>query len=390
MKPFVQTLVITLVLSLSLGVPIFRHDAKAQKLNQFTELALMHFQNHDYKSAIVELKHAVQKDPVDAFAWCILGLSHAKLGEWREAAIAIRKGLTLNPSPQWGPINEKIVRDALAEVEHNARVTKTEQSNSGVSSLADAKTTSDFEALPPGFTGTDPKDAVAQMKKTIAGIPVKIDRYSSPIEKAQFEQYSAQQLEAMGLLRFVLTKDSSFWYKTYDANNQAFKFNLMKIPLNSLDWPALRGSSSLTAAQIVLIRDRKTLGTYEGSNAFGAKRTITRFTDTNITIAFRPSSYLNKVGDDPQSIVKQGSLPWGSYEFIVPLSSAEAREAAENISCLILFKPTFPYVLEYNDYDSPTIQSPYEIEIVGTALTGNFEQLWVFNQRTGKIYAKFK
>ncbi len=125
MKLVGRILLITFLLNTFLGLRVAQQDAHAQKLNLFTEMAFKYFKTGDYKSAVLELKQAVQWDPEDAFAWFLLGMSYASLKEWKDSAEAYRKSLSLNPNPLWwGKVNEKMVRGALAEAEQNARATR--------------------------------------------------------------------------------------------------------------------------------------------------------------------------------------------------------------------------------------------------------------------------
>ena len=103
----IHILLITFLLSISLGLPAVQPEAPAQELTPFTSKALTYFQNADYKSAVRELRQAVQTNPQDAFAWYILAVSHGNLRNWDQSAEAYRKSLSLNPHPQWGKVDER-------------------------------------------------------------------------------------------------------------------------------------------------------------------------------------------------------------------------------------------------------------------------------------------
>jgi tetratricopeptide (TPR) repeat protein len=120
MKPDVRISLMIFLLAAFLGSPIAQQDAPAQKLNPFTEKGLTYFKNGDYRSSVLELRQAVEMDPEDAFAWFVLGISYGQLRAWKEAAEAFRKTLTLDPHPQWGKADEKMIRAALAQAEQNA------------------------------------------------------------------------------------------------------------------------------------------------------------------------------------------------------------------------------------------------------------------------------
>jgi tetratricopeptide (TPR) repeat protein len=115
MKRLFEILVIVLLLNALYG------GATAQTLTPLTDRATTHIQDGDYKSAAVELKQAVQADPQDAFAWFLLAVSYGQLREWNESVEAYRKTLSLNPNPQWGKVDAKMIRAGLAQAEQNAR-----------------------------------------------------------------------------------------------------------------------------------------------------------------------------------------------------------------------------------------------------------------------------
>jgi|SoiMethySBSTD1v2_1073268.scaffolds.fasta_scaffold93348_5 hypothetical protein len=57
--------------------------------------------------------------------------------------------------------------------------------------------------------------------------------------------------------------------------------------------------------------------------------------------------------------------------------------------CATAFRPSPPYIVDYTDRITPTLHVPLAVSTEGTALFGQVEQLWIFNQRSGKIYVKF-
>jgi hypothetical protein len=77
------------------------------------------------------------------------------------------------------------------------------------------------------------------------------------------------------------------------------------------------------------------------------------------------------------------------YKFSVQVAPSEARESDKDMRCLVLFKPSAPYVIDYLETIAPTMDFPTSYSAKGTALFGKVEQLWIFNQRSGKIYTRF-
>jgi hypothetical protein len=225
------------------------------------------------------------------------------------------------------------------------------------------------EVLPSGFVGADPQSTVEWFKKSLSQIPIKIDQYSTATERAQFDQLLAQQFNSLEPLPFILPESSPQCQKKYNPDAQWFSFRLYTsiYPPSSEIYKRYQYNRS----KLPIFEERKSLGSYEASNAFGVRATVTQGKIEEITLAF-PMPYP------------------GKDEFSVQMAPSEARESDKDMRCLVMFRPSPPYVLDYSDYTTPTLDTPWSFSIKGTALFGRLEQLWIFNQRSGKIYTKVK
>jgi hypothetical protein len=152
--------------------------------------------------------------------------------------------------------------------------------------------------------------------------------------------------------------------KEYNPITQAFTFKL--------SWSSLPKRSDLD--KLELFTERKSLGTYEASNAFGVTVTVSKMSIKEISLAF--------VGNRIMYSIK--------YRFDVPVTPSEARESNMDIRCMVLFKTSSPYIVDYSQRLSPTIDFHFSSSLEGTAIVGSIKQLWIINQRNGKIYKKFK
>jgi hypothetical protein len=187
------------------------------------------------------------------------------------------------------------------------------------------------EVLPVGFTGADPQSAVEWFRNVLSQSPVKIDQYSTAEERAQFVQYAAQQFDSRGLMLFILS--SSACQKKYIPNNQVFDFKVY-----SSSFPKRSELDNL-----IIFTERESLGTYEASNAFGVRVMVDQSRTREISLA-----YLN----GPR-------LMWSlKYSFEVSMTPSEARESDMDMRCIVLFKTSSPYILDYSKHFSPTIDSP--------------------------------
>jgi len=225
------------------------------------------------------------------------------------------------------------------------------------------------EVLPSGFVGADPQSTVEWFKKSLSQIPIKIDQYSTATERAQFDQLLAQQFNSLEPLSFILPESSHQCQKKYNPDAQRFSFRLYASPYSSSS--EIYKRYEYNRLKLSIFEERKSLGSYEASNAFGVKVTVNQGKIKEITLAF-PTPYP------------------GKYEFSVQMAPSEARESDKDMGCLALFRPSSPYVIDYSAYISPTMDFPGSYSTEGTALHGRLEQLWIFNQRSGRIYTKVK
>ena len=226
-----------------------------------------------------------------------------------------------------------------------------------------------IEVLPSGFVGADPQSTVEWFKKSLSQIPIKIDQYSTATERAQFDQLLAQQFNSLEPLSFILPESSHQCQKKYNPDAQRFSFRLYASPYSSSS--EIYKRYEYNRLKLSIFEERKSLGSYEASNAFGVKVTVNQGKIKEITLAF-PTPYP------------------GKYEFSVQMAPSEARESDKDMGCLALFRPSSPYVIDYSAYISPTMDFPGSYSTEGTALHGRLEQLWIFNQRSGRIYTKVK
>src|SRR5437899_1886756 len=117
----IQIMLMTLLLNVSTPL-LVAQEVQPSPSNSLVQKGLEYFKNQNYDQALLEFQEAAKADPKNALAYDLLGLSLAKLKRYKEAIEPLEKSLRLDPHPQWGAINEKMVRDLLAEVKHNAKI----------------------------------------------------------------------------------------------------------------------------------------------------------------------------------------------------------------------------------------------------------------------------
>ena len=223
-----------------------------------------------------------------------------------------------------------------------------------------------------------PLQAVEKVREMTKNLP-KIDEFSSAVDRTRYIQL-VHDLAIQPLVFKV-----PFCSHSYNAESQSFRISLI---------PRI-GESEPGWWNLNLVRDEQTTGTYAGQSAFGASARVEKVLRTEVDIRWQSTR-------KPPSVSRQPYLV-SDYQYVVDVSvpSEQARAEVKDIACLIVFRPTllysskdqgksawFPFLLSEVAHSPPTLRSPYEHTIKRTVLIGVFEELWVVNERTGKVYAR--
>jgi hypothetical protein len=136
---------------------------------------------------------------------------------------------------------------------------------------------------------------------------------------------------------------------TYDADTAQ-----MRVRLNEINFP--RGCNlSLTS------HSRQT-GAYVGSNAFGAKRTVTKHDVTYFCLGGNTG-----------------------HEVSFPVALEKAMKIKPNLRVLLIASFEAPYRSESSDYSAATISDPVEVLYSAYILHLKVEQVWIYDWITGEI-----
>jgi tetratricopeptide (TPR) repeat protein len=174
-KHFIDLLPLLLILSGGCASPKPPNlSTSDQDFTPTVQKGLSYFSARKYEQAVSEFQEAIRAEPNNAFAYYGLGVSYANLKRYKEDVEPLRKSLSLNPHPQWGTINEKMIRDLLAEAEQKA---------------AEAEKTAKFSIFLKERTATEKQRVEAIKAKIPAGkqlatqkFVMKIDRIFSSME----------------------------------------------------------------------------------------------------------------------------------------------------------------------------------------------------------------
>ncbi|GGH62149.1 hypothetical protein GCM10010975_26550 [Comamonas phosphati] len=225
------------------------------------------------------------------------------------------------------------------------------------------------DALPPKFKGYKCSDIVKGLKSLNA---VK-DEFET---RQQFEDRlltgSTRALNgsitAVDPMVFVRQKDVAI---KYEAESQSFKGSIY-LGRSGM----IRSENGLFEAEALEVLG-KSSRSYEATNGYGAKALVQEANATVCGVLFKTS---------------QGKKSWESLRlnFDFPMEPGQAREAKEFMRIAFVGALMLPYLGTYASFVEPTISSPYASNTTGDAVVMRLDEAWVFNGRTGQIYAKVR
>jgi hypothetical protein len=197
-------------------------------------------------------------------------------------------------------------------------------------------------------------------------------RIAEGAERVLTGKLSANSLMAF---RYDLTDKSIDFSAKYNADKQ-----VLSVVIESKLVSVLSFDNSLKSGYGIPTKDAELnkLGTYEGQNAYGAKKEVEKselnqylFTFNNIR-EFKPFLSDNDI----------------SLELSLP--PEQAREAKSNLSYLLITRLSKPYAGIDVDRLTPKIDNPVDVTSFKRYLSGRIEEIWIYNRKTGEIYQKLK
>jgi hypothetical protein len=247
------------------------------------------------------------------------------------------------------------------------------------------------ENLPVGFVGNSIHEIIAALEKNqskyIKDEFETNDQFAARQEKLAKESLSGRLLYG-SLLAFCPQKADVT--KTYDAETGEMTLNLKsslvyakraKLKEFPPAEPGAKHMDYLTERTLDPIGfEMASMKTKEahfiGQNAYGAKAPIT-------SVSFKVFAITAK---SDKNILKDPSYP---IPLIFKLSADEAKEAKASAGVILVGTLESPYISKGHINLPATISSPYELKKDYTYVTTALKSVWIYNTRTGKVYAKF-
>lgn len=227
--------------------------------------------------------------------------------------------------------------------------------------------------MPPVYT---PQEIIVKLKEIIASSQIKIDSYSTSDEKTKFSNHISSRLGSSSVSVICPC------HKKYIPDEQLYEVTILPHISSTIKLNTLYDKN---ANGILLSEEREFFGTYTGSNAFGALKEVSKYKITEAILGYK-----NNLGYEPASLATTRKSRIDGYHFRVPVAPSVAREQEKDINCLIRIELEQPYLVEYKRVISPTLTTPIEADVNGTAIIGRFTELRVVNQKTQEVYSIFK
>jgi hypothetical protein len=236
---------------------------------------------------------------------------------------------------------------------------------------------SDWQKVPVGFQGDD----FEQIYKIVSRSPNLKD-------KSEFETTADYQRRITDLSKIALPNKSAdsvlvfayrptrieysrFFTAKYDADTQN-----LQISITAESVRYLSKSERVEFVEIMTgpAKDAqlKSLGTYEGSNAYGTTRTIEKSLMSYHSVGVSNFKSLQRLN------------------FALSVPPSKAKEIKENLAILYVGKLVTPFFALDASSLKPTINRPRDVLIGNHILTMNLSEIWLYNGATGEIISKFK
>jgi hypothetical protein len=182
----------------------------------------------------------------------------------------------------------------------------------------------------------------------------------------------------------------AFSYEKADASYDADRL-ILTVTIDLSDVMVIDDKNIKTQKGIQVAKaDVKDLGTYVGSNAFGAERTIKKSQITEYMIVLNNPRDYKAYTDRAEKGTLADYLSKGDIKVELNLPPEKAREAKANLTVLFLCSLAKPYAGIDFDHIAPKIDSPIDITTIKEYLAGRIDEIWLFNRATGEIYQKIK
>ena len=270
--------------------------------------------------------------------------------------------------------------------------TNAQETGSGVRSTSSGERshplTANFDPsvrkLTPNFVGHNIKTIYNELSKRSSGAEKgefeTTEEFRSRVQRENTAPLSGN-LDKNGLFAFTLTNSSGEVF--YDAD-----LRMMTVAI-VLENVSTTSDKKAMTSQFDLSEEK-----YEASNAYGAKTMVTRMLDKNHEIAFGNYSNFGKtryVNSITRKLGYTSDIHARDAILIqIQMEVGIARKVKEHLKALALVRIIEPYTFEDTFYRKPTFNDPKEYFVHYCYLNTELEELWIYDDTTGEVFAKKK
>lgn len=235
----------------------------------------------------------------------------------------------------------------------------------------------------PGYTGLDPSMIVRVLEKSGVTQPKSEYETSADYQRriSTLPSQAAGGFSLDGNLAFVLNGPSinvlgSAVESHYDADKQLLG---VRIKIEKKDFGISDFFTALDLQSSILQSDR-----FVGQNSYGATAEVTSIVGAEFGLTIENETWLTPVRSDAPPSENTG------VTLQLRMTSGDARDLADHLRVLLICRLTSPWLRQRAFAGSgPTVQSPYDGLIYYKYLHIEPEALWIFDERDGKVIAKF-
>ena len=222
--------------------------------------------------------------------------------------------------------------------------------------------------LGPNFTGHNIVRIIAELAASPLAAP------KSEFEtSAAYESRKAMYLDSKSRqYAFVLTSQTEF---VYDADAEQMSVKVTASQRFYIDAGESRDHG------FTLQTDIKSATKYVGSNALGVKATVTRVESDVFGVALSKDDRLFNIEASSFASKQEAKLA-------VDMDGATAKQLKPHLRVVLICTLVDPTVYVGTEYHSPTITVPTEITNDQEAVIVHPDQVWVYDNRSGKVITK--
>ncbi|HEY3297979.1 MAG TPA: hypothetical protein VGK34_04920 [Armatimonadota bacterium] len=234
------------------------------------------------------------------------------------------------------------------------------------------------EALGSGFRGNDIRQIFLALEGAVALRDKSefetTEQYESRLESFRPRLWG-QEVGAYSLFGFVVEGDTlSDSEVSYDADGGELQY-LLKTKSTSFFLERDRPNLPTTTVKRINVGS----DSYVGSNAFGAKTIVKRFSEKEYGLALESADWM--FGNGRYEFEKE-------FRRTIRISPEQARQVKPAAKIMVVCRLEAPWIRHSADYIKPTIENPTEISIDQHYLQVMPEEIWLFDSRTGIVLEK--